>query len=327
MDLIDENPLQSAPYHPLVSLYCRADRLDEAFCVCQTLRVFGKSTPEEDELYESVLRRRASAQPTPLDRASWQLLTEDVVAAEVGEILANLTPILLESVSRSERALGIVGEQKHVPAELIEIQTRIATSLNVPPPEIRPSKKVAELAIGQLTPPVILVGGGINKLSTEAIRFLMSRSLFLIGGRNYLATIQNDYPKRVNWLVGLMSTVHQWVNPETQVPTYDAELLNVLKTLPDDERKAYGEKISALIQFEGYGVAQWLQSVESLACRLAFIMCDNLEIAVQQIRRNQQPLSDTPANTRILDVILFAISPMYTSIRARLGLTVRLDNV
>ncbi|MEE2788204.1 MAG: tetratricopeptide repeat protein, partial [Myxococcota bacterium] len=326
MDLIDENPLKSDPYHTLVNLYCRADRLDEAFCVCQTLRVFGKSTPEEDDLYQSVLRRRAHTQPKPMDRASWQLLIEDLEAPNVGSILSDLTPILLDSVARSERALGISGDQGQVPPEDLEMLREIGLSLNVPAPEIRPSKKVAEMSIGSLTPPVILVGGGLAKLTEAARRFLFTRHLFLIGSRNYLATTQSDHAKRVQWLTSLIGSVHQWVDSDASVTHQLPELLEVLRTLPDAERQAYQQKLLPLLDLEAYGIVEWLSGIESLACRLAFVMCDDLEVAVQQIRRNQCPVSDMAANSRILDVILFAISPMYTSIRQRMGLAIMLED-
>ena len=122
-----------------------------------------------------------------------------------------------------------------------------------------------------------------------------------------------------------MGTVHQWVAPKASIDNHLPELLTALQTLPADERAKYSALIKPLIEQPDYGVGEWLSGVESIACRLAFVFCDELDTAVHEIRRHDRPLSNDPANTRILDVVLFAISPMYTSIRRRMGLSVDPD--
>ena len=120
----------------------------------------------------------------------------------------------------------------------------------------------------------------------------------------------------------ILGTVHQWIAPKTVIDDHLPELLTGLKTLPADERAKFAGLLKPLLAQPNYGIEEWLSGVESIACRLAFVICDELDTAVHEIRRHDRPLSQEPANTRILDVVLFAISPMYTSIRQRMGLSV-----
>ena len=141
--------------------------------------MLGKSTPEEDELYESALRQRGARTAGSLDRETWALFTEGLPSPAVGQILALLTPVLMQSVARSERAIGIDGRADASQSPVNEVIAHAARVLNVPPPEVKLTKKNSPLRIGHLAPPVLVLVPTLNSSPWRASDLLPLETFFL----------------------------------------------------------------------------------------------------------------------------------------------------
>ena len=138
----------------------------------------------------------------------------------------------MQSVARSERAIGIDARADASQSPVNEVIAHAARVLNVLPPEVKLTKKNSPLRIGHLAPPVLVFGSNFEQQSLASQRFAAARNLFLIGSRNYLATLDDTYAQRVKWLSQILGTVHQWVAPKTVIDDHLPELLTGLKTLP-----------------------------------------------------------------------------------------------
>ena len=79
----------------------------------------------------------------------------------------------------------------------------------------------------------------------------------------------------------------------------------------------------AIMGLPDYGIPRWLDSVERACNRLSFTVADDLELAVQMIRRETAPLGSISANDRIVDLIKFGVSQNYFDLRDQLALTIQ----
>lgn len=314
--LIAADPTDLDPYHALVTLYCGANRLDDAFCVCRVLMVLGHATPEESALERSVRRGTTHQQLKPMQGEAWAFVSAGFRYPQVGELLKWLTAPLLSSVALTEKALGI---EKGASSEHGERLVALTTSiLQLKTPEVKISGRFPRVGIGHLDVPVVLVHPDVGTHSKAEQLFSSVRTLFMFDHRHYLATIDTGYRKRMARLKSLLATVHQWLMPDRAQPGCMPELLSLLNEYGGHERDICLELIAPLLGLKDYGIAEWLRSVENSANRIAFTICDDLETAIRMIRQDPYPMSDESANNRIIDILRYAISRDYRQLRQEL---------
>ena len=80
--------------------------------------------------------------------------------------------------------------------------------------------------------------------------------------------------------------------------------------------------MSILKRHRDYGIAAWLDSVDQMITRLAFAIADDLDAAVNTIRRDRTPIGSATVQDRIVDLVRYSTSQPYHKLRTALALTV-----
>ncbi|MBV69980.1 MAG: hypothetical protein CMH52_01400 [Myxococcales bacterium] len=323
LSLIESDPGDSECLHALVTLYSTSHKLDQAYCVCRVLKLLGHASSDEIALYQSVLENTKGRQVRPMKADTWQQLESTIQNAEVGQILKFLTPALLDYVSRTERAVGVSNHQTEGLKHVQRLVALVAAILGRPTPEVRLSSRVEGVAIGHLAQPILVASSDLSKLSRSEQIICATRAFVLLQPSYYLATLDRDAARSTARLTKLLATVHQWLEPDRPQPQAMPELLTLLESVSESDKQAFLEPMAILKRHRDYGIAEWLDSVDQMITRLAFAIADDLEAAVNTIRRDRTPIGSATVQDRIVNLVSYSTSGPYYALRTALALTVQ----
>ncbi|MCA9538159.1 MAG: tetratricopeptide repeat protein [Myxococcales bacterium] len=319
--MIQQDVADAEPYHHLVRVFCGLERLDAAWCVCQALVTLGRSNEEENHLYEGGLQRQANLQVGTLDAVDWKLLTWASKNEALDGLFSRLYAVLGPHIVRTPKALG-VGRAIQPGEPVRQVIDYAAGIIGVATPDIFFSPHVEGVATGNLARPALLIGPDLEHRPPEEVVFLTSRQLYLMGQQHFLATVDETQPQREARLVGLLVSVHHWLDPRVQSSVIDPAVVELLRDLPPSEQDVFRGLLAPQVGQPNYGVSTWLDAVEHTASRLGLLICNDLGTAMRQLKRIQTPVSSLSVPERARAMMLFALSEPYFQLRQRVGYAV-----
>ena len=92
------------------------------------------------------------------------------------------------------------------------------------------------------------------------------------------------------------------------------------QTIQGDARAKLKKLVKQLIEAEELDIKRWMAGVDYTADRAAFLMCNDLEVAVSIIRASQKGAASVAPEERVEAIFRFAGSMEYIDLRSRLGI-------
>ena len=69
---------------------------------------------------------------------------------------------------------------------------------------------------------------------------------------------------------------------------------------------------------------RWLEAVDVTACRAGLLLCNDIQVAIEALESTRDTqVGDAPTETLAHDLIRYAISPQYLTLREKMGIAIQ----
>ncbi len=338
--LLKLDPFRVASYREMHRMFERLGQHDKAFVTAEVLVLLRAQQQDEDLYYhehKSRVAPRAFGELT--DRDHERLLVHPSergaireVLAILGQELSKLYPGDLAPYELEKRRADQQGQRSHNPMK--HLSAELADVLGAPPFELLLTKKhELGLFIENTKPPSLIVGSNVAlRIQDKDQRFLLARQLErLRGGHHLLDRIPDPELETILWAVAKMA------NPGASVPVDSSRLDAMTRTMV----RSLSTRARRDLEVVGKGlfkthvdVSKHRKAAYNSGNRAGLVVTNDLEVAVRHIVRAHpeiRPLwrdADGAKETigqveEVRDLLSFAVSEEYLSIRSKLGFSIQ----
>ncbi|MEE2643509.1 MAG: tetratricopeptide repeat protein [Myxococcota bacterium] len=324
--LLRRNMKHIESYHKLFNLFATQSRYDEAWCIAQALTVLNQATPEEREFFGQYQQRSLVEIRKPLRKQHWELLTHEGKSHLMDSLFNQLYPYNSRAMEQSFRDFRVhkrkdlIDQNEQTP--LNKIMNYVSQTTGLPRlPCYKDNDGQLGVRTMNLSQPALKIGQDMLRgVGLQQLAFVLSRQLYLMTDHAFIATLDNDYESRRNRLMTVIFTFMKVLN----IPVEMSERLleSYYERIPRFEQEKLRELLVEMQanQNKHLNISLWLQSLDFTACRLGFLLCNDLSAAIQTMRDEQIPLSRATLAERIEALVLFSISDEYFQLRRELGI-------
>jgi tetratricopeptide (TPR) repeat protein len=324
----------------LADAYVQAGDHDGVYCVCRVLECLGRAMPQERDFIARF--RRPSPKPIEqqLTPAQWQnVFYPPNYSQELAQIMATLVELVHDIIARELPDYGLSLRDRIDAATPLLFNKTIQQVSTLFGLEQLPDVFLAEqldvdIKNGMLEPSALIVSRTLlsGKSPTE-LAFVVAKQVALLRRDFYLAGVSP-----VQDIELFLVAASKALLPDVDVPaSKDIDTVaRLTKTKLDEERRAdFTEKLRLFWQHGAVpnrelgetGQAPnrqelFVQQVDAIANRLAFLVCDDLSVACACIQAESKPIGGLTPEQRIDALRRFAASSPYVKLRKELGLSI-----
>jgi hypothetical protein len=325
--LLEEEPYRAEPYKALRRLYTELKNADGAWCLCQALCVLRLAEPDEERFYKRMRSDDpAYAQAVLSDDDYRRILHPEELDPLLSELFAWIEPAVIASRGYEFFELGYdpnlavdlarhaypIGQTLHYAAGVMGMPA---------PPCFDNTNDPGGLAFLDTRSPAISMGLGVltGEIHPQAIAFLAGRHLTFYRPGFFLRQLVGTGTGLKSWLFAAIKLISPQfpVSPDLEGPVAE-NAATLSNALAPHARDALARVVSKLIQSGGaLDMKKWVSAVDQTADRVGFLLCHDLETAVEVMRRSGEDAGEA-TERRVRDLVQFSISPGYLELRQHL---------
>jgi tetratricopeptide (TPR) repeat protein len=330
---VERDPYQPAPYKLLRKVYTESRNADAAWCTCQALHVLGQAEPDEERFFDRMRSDEPSEVADPSSHEEWLLATMPESSEPfLTELFALIQPFVVASRSRPLASFSLSADHQidvdRYPYGVVLAVNSVARVLSIPEPRMYQNPE-APSGVSFLTtaPPSLLLGARAfgEDITPVSAAFLAGRQLAFHLPGLYVRQLLPNMTALKAWLFAAIRLVKPKfpVAPDLEGPV--AEASRALTELATGSRLEQLTHVVAKLLRDGASLdlKRWVQDVDLCADVTGFVLCNDLEIAIERVRALPQDPGSPALATRIERLIAYAVSSRYMTVREHLGL--RLD--
>jgi tetratricopeptide (TPR) repeat protein len=322
-----EDPYRADSYKALRKLYTEAKNADGAWCLCQALYVLNLAGPDEERFFTRMRAEDPAYAQTVLGDEEWALLAHPDLDAHLSSIFAIIEPAVIEGRAQSIEQLGF---NPYAMLDLANHHLAVAQTLyyaagvmnQEPPPCFENPNDPGGLQFLPSNPPACSIGLGISRgdVGPQPLAFIAGHHLVAYRNGFALRQLVATGTGLKSWLFAAIKLMSPQFPVAADVETAVAECLQVLRErLTQPGKDDLARAVSKLLQSKtALDLKRWVGAVDLTADRVGFLLCHDLETAMEVVRASEDTNSDK-AQRRLKELVLFSISPAYFTLRARLG--------
>ncbi|WP_045118315.1 response regulator [Haliangium ochraceum] len=315
------SPLSAKPGIDMVHAALAANQPDPAFLAASALVARGCADDETEAFYMRYRPRFVIRAQRPLDAQIWQYLRHAHDSLELGALVALLTPAVIHSFPLSFDDLEVdptmAVDEEDLPEAFRRVRAYVAHMLGVPIPRvfIRPDFG-HQIHIGALHPPVLLAGDdALTSPERSELSFRLGRAMsYLLPGR----AIAASRPARLLKAAVLAVFSHAAGNKAAVEDPAGlvAQMREGLGRVPPESLAQARDLVTRITsQSQSLNLSRWVRAQGRTANRVGLLLCGDLPAAVRFAR-------DSGTTAGIDDMIDFAVSGVFASLRAQIGLSI-----
>ncbi|HVU03128.1 MAG TPA: protein kinase [Polyangiaceae bacterium] len=332
MKLLHQNPYRVESYKLLRRLYTEDKRADAAWCLCQALYVLKLAEPDEERFFRRMRAEDPAYAQAIMTADDW---LELVFHADADPMLTSLFALIEPAMIAT----------RNPPLEAHGYDPRFAVDPSQHPYPVSQTLHYAAGVMGMSLPvvfenqndpgglgflhaatPGIVLGSGalLADASPQALAFLAARHLAYFRPGLYVRQLVQSVTGLRSWLFAAikMNAPQFPVPPDIEGPVREA-LAALERHLGPQLRDHLSRVVSKLIQSgAALDLKKWIQGVDLTADRIGFVLCHDLETAVEIIRASDESSSALLPQARLKDLVLYGISDPYFKLRERLKIGV-----
>ena len=335
MRAVRRDPLRPESYEAMRAMYERAGHTDGTFCACQALAALDRASREERLFYESRRGAGLLRGHGHIPDSDWnRLVAHPDMDPTVTAIFTEIQPIVLsargEPIARAQTTdqdpVDLSAGTEPLPLAL----RRGAELIRIPPPLVlRDSRARAPVCFGRFEHRALLVADsalGPNVPLGEAA-FVAGAHLVYFRPGLYVRAFLSTIPALKAWMLAAARLIAPRLSVPEDLEGLIADASRVLSEgLSGILRDRLAQPISELMRNGGKAdVGRWVRGVDMTSDRVGFILCDDLETAVELIRRAGDRAASVPVAERVRELLAYSVSPEYIELRARLGVAHRTE--
>jgi golgin subfamily B member 1 len=344
--LLTHSPDRVELYKALSSLYIAEHELDKAWCVAQVLTFLGAASPEETAMYQ----RYRSSQFVPATRRLTEELWQKSIIhpredRHVGAIFAST---LMATAGASAQPASAFGLDPNSRTDL-ERDTRLAARVvkyvsGVLALEPSPMVWIQETGDGlrvantiglgadqkKLVPSLLIGAPQIGKTDERELAFEVGKRLAYLRPERFASLAMGSLPKLESAFAAAVLAGGQRVMGHDgnvfEVTSDDARKLaaSLRLAIPGQLLEQVGELSTKLSGRVGNGlITGWRTGTDLTANRVGLIVCNDFETASRGIATEGAAMSTMTVKERLRDLLAYAVSDSYFTVRRHLGVHVR----
>ena len=329
--------LQLDPYRPdayrvLRKIYTDVRRADSAWCVCQALYVLNRAAPDEAMFYKRMRPDGPAAAEDRLTDDDWLTYVMHRDAAPLlTAIFSLIQPCVIAARAKSAESQGYTTSHQidlslH-PYGVVHSLHYCAEVLGIDAPRLyQNTNDQGGLSFLHAEQPSIVLGMAALRadLPPQAAAFIASRQLTYFRPGMYVRQILPSTTALKAWLFAAIKLITPQfpIAPGLSGPVQEAHAM-LQKAIQGPRRDALAQIVAKLLQDgAALDLKKWVNGVDLTADRAGFLMCDDLQIAIELIRASHQDDSSIPIGDRVKVLFPYATSEAYFGVRQRLRLSV-----
>jgi len=330
--MLRHNPYRVESYKQLRKLYTDVKRADPAWCLCQALYVLKLAEPDEERFF----RRMRSEDPA----YAQQIMTADdwlelVFHADADALLTSLFALIEPAIVATRgQSFATIGHEPAFAVDAAEHPYPVSQTLHyaagvmglsLPLIFENPDEPTGLGFLHAESPSIVLGGAALTaKASPQALAFVAARHLAYFRPGFYVRQLVQSGTGLRSWLFAAikMNVPMFPVSPDLEGPVREATAA-LERHLAPQIRDHLARVVSKLIQSgAALDLKRWVQGVDLTADRIGFVLSHDLETAVEIVRASDESSSSLSPQSRLKDLVLYAISEPYFRLRGRLGIGV-----
>jgi len=341
--------LASAPdrvelYAALAGLYRAEGELDKAWCVAQVLVFLGAASDDDRRLHARLRPARFAPATRRLTDELWRkAIVHPREDRRIGAVFAAAAPAIAADTAQPVAAFGLAPEARadlertpreelQVPASpaitaMLALLRQAASVLAIdPPPMVWLDPAVAGLRVAntlgvaggraRAVPSVIVGTPGLAGAAERELAFEVGKRLAYLRPERFAALAVAT----LSGLEAAFAAVLRAAEAGAEPATADDLAARLRDQLPGAVRAQIGELAAGLAGRTGDGaIAAWRSATDLTANRVGFVFAGELETAARAIATEGTTLSGLPVKDRLCDLLGYAASEGYFTLRRYLG--------
>jgi tetratricopeptide (TPR) repeat protein len=330
--LLRQNPYRHESYKTLRRLYTETRRADAAWCLCQALAVLELADPDEERFYARMRSDTAAPAQAVLSDDEWlSLLMHEDADPLLTAVFALIEPAVLAKRGQSLEELGFDSsyllEVDQHPAPLCQSLFYAGGVLGISlPPVFQNPNDQGGLGFLFAREPCMTFGAtGLREdVPLRPAAFIAAQKLAYLRPGSYVRHILASGTALKSWLFAAIKlTAPQFpVAAEVEGAVNDA-MAALGAGIQGQARDQLTRVVAKLIQSgTSLDLKRWVGAIDLTADRAGFLLCHDLETAVEVIRASDPDASVLSREERTKELVLFSVSAAYFELRKRLGISV-----
>jgi tetratricopeptide (TPR) repeat protein len=330
--MLRQNPYRVESYKLLRKLYTDVKRADPAWCLCQALYVLKLAEPDEERFFRRMRSEDPAYAQQIMSADDWlELVFHADADALLTSLFALIEPAIVATRGQNFASLGYepafaVDAAEH-PYPVSQTLHYAAGVMGLPLPLIfENTNDPSGLAFLHAESPAIVLGSAAltAKASPQALAFVAARHLAYFRPGFYVRQLVQSGTGLRSWLFAAikMNVPMFPVTPDLEGPVREA-MAALERHLAPQIRDHLARVVSKLIQSgAALDLKRWVQGVDLTADRIGFVLSHDLETAVEIVRASDESSSSLSPQSRLKDLVLYAISEPYFKLREHLKISI-----
>lgn len=329
-EAIYEDPYQAVPYKELREVFARMEMADELWCTCQVLSFLRKADDGEENLFKRGRPGQLVKATRPETEKTWRrLLTHPAQDQRLTDLFAAIIPAVLATQSRPLSAIGLSKKNLVDPLKQTDVVYMLLryvseTTFQPLPDVYRKEDQTQRIAFVFTAPPALAIGPvvGDGGPPMQATGFEAARHLSYFWPGHFIRQMVPTGTGMKAWVFAAI----QMLSPRFPVPADMSVLVTeyhdaVGAHLTVPQQQVLISRAQKLLQHAPeLDMKGWMASVDMTADRAGFVFANDLGTAATVIESSPLDASAIPAKERIRQLLAYAVSDEYFSLRKRLGI-------
>lgn len=331
MAILRREPDRADAYRKLRQIYTETRRADAAWCLCQVLSLLRLAEPDEVRFFERVRSGTPAAAQSVIEESDWTTqLTHSDVDARLTLIFSLIEPVIIAARSQPPEALGydprLAVELSQHPYPLGHMLYYAAGVMGLRAPlTFENHREPGGLLFLNSQPPAIVLGVSALQMQIPAqtAAFVAARQLCYFRPGFYVRRLVASTTALKAWLFGAfkLCTPGFPIAQELEGPVLEARQALDLHLVPEQKDRLLDVITKLLHTSPAIDLKQWVTGVDLTADRVGLVLANDLKSVVDIIKSVDDPGSP-PRDRRLQELVLYAISEPFFSIRQRLGVAI-----
>jgi hypothetical protein len=330
--ILHRNPERAESYKLLRRLYTETKRADAAWCMCQALYLMNLAEPDEERFFRRMRSDSPAAARAQLGYDDFQqLLLHEDADPTISAMLNLIEPAIIEARGQP---LEQMGYDSHYAIDLPQSPHPIAQTIYwaasvlgvQPPPTFENVNDPGGLSFLHAPQPAIVVGRSAleAQIAPQAAAFIVARHIAYYRPGFYVRHLVPTGTGLKAWLFAAVKIISPQfpIQPELENPMRES-LAALQRAIVGPTREHLASLVAKLLSGAGsLDLKKWVATVDLTADRIGFLMAHDLQVAGELIKASGEDSSAVPVKERLRELILFATSEQYFTLRAKLGLAI-----
>ncbi|MFH0900895.1 MAG: hypothetical protein V2A73_09730, partial [Pseudomonadota bacterium] len=331
------DPYKFDSYKALRKIYMDTHQYDKAWCLCSALTFLKKADPEEQQFFEQYRPKGFVRAKQRITDDTWKCIFHPDADRYVSAILGSVWLGASLMFARPHKVYGLKRkDRRQIENDQLlfsKVFHYVAQVLNVQMPEVYlQPERPGEIQLcnceekGVLIPAFIVGPGVLQGRPEKELSYLCAKKLCYMRPEHYLKLVLPTNTQIKSTFLSAISMV------QPQFPIRPDMLPHVQQVQPHLQ-----ERMQALPQFleqlhlivtrflqnpTDIDLVKWGNGVEATAHRVGFVICGDLEVAARMISLEPSQAGTPPAKDKIKELVLYAVSEDYFSVRQQMGLVI-----